>query len=89
MTGGPQQLRVGLGAAVLDRQEGVTAVVAAGEPRRMVRDYTRRIVILLDPPVQDSDVVIEVVATCEDIESPGERWTLRRAVTITRGPRIF
>ena len=89
MTGGPQQLQVGIGAAVLDPQEGMTAKVANGEAHRMVRDFKRRIVVTLDPPVRDSDVVVEVIATCQDVDPPNERWTLRRALTITRGPRIY
>jgi hypothetical protein len=89
MTSGPQQLHVSVEVAVIEPQEGVTASVADGETRRMVRDYKREVVVTLDPPVKDSDVVIEVIARCEDVNPPHERWALHRALTIKRPPRIF
>ncbi|MGD9531789.1 MAG: hypothetical protein AB7I38_18935 [Dehalococcoidia bacterium] len=89
MTSGPQQLHVGIDVAVLDPQEGVHASLTNGLTCRMVRDFKRRVVVTLDPPVRDSNVVIEVIVTCEDVDAPNERWTLRRALTITRGPRIY
>lgn len=89
MTSGPQQLHVGVDVAVLELQEGVTAIVAGGETRRMVRDFKRRVVVTLDPPMKDSDVDIEVIAKCQDVDPPNERWALRRALTISRGARSY
>jgi hypothetical protein len=88
MIGRPQQLHVGIGAAVLDPQEGVTASLRSGETRRMVRDFKRKLVVAINPPVNDADVVIEIIATCQDVEPPNERWALHRALTITGPPRI-
>lgn len=86
MTGGPQQLHVTVDVAVLEPQEGVTATVTDGEIRRMVRGFKRRVMVTLDQLSNDRDVDIEVVARCQDVDPPHERWTLRHAVTIERPP---
>ena len=55
----------------------------------MVRDFKRRVVVTLDPPMKDSDVDIEVIAKCQDVDPPNQRWALRRALTISRGARSY
>jgi hypothetical protein len=54
----------------------------------MVRDLNRTVVVAIEPPVVDREVVVEIVATCEDVEQPHERWTLHRALTIRRPARL-
>ncbi|MBW0108399.1 hypothetical protein I4I84_06565 [Pseudonocardia sp. KRD-182] len=89
MVGGPEQLSVSIGVAVLEPQEGVTASVnAGGEDRRMVRGLTRKIEVSIEPPATNTAVVIEVIATCRDLDPPGERWSLHRSLTIPRPARI-
>jgi hypothetical protein len=88
MTSGPQQLNVGIEVAVIEPQEGVAASVADGATRRMVRDFKRTLVVTLDPPVKDSDVVIEIIARCQDVNPPNEKWAVHRALTIERPPKI-
>lgn len=89
MVGGPEQLSVSIGVAVLEPQEGVTASVnAGGEDGRMVRDLTRKIVVSIEPPVTDTAAILEVIATCRDLDPPGERWSLHRSLAIPRPARI-
>ncbi|BBF99671.1 MULTISPECIES: hypothetical protein [Pseudonocardia] len=82
MTSGPQQQYVTLDVAVLKPREGIAATVSGGERSRMVRDLEREIVVDLEPPRGESDVVVEVVAVCEDVDAPGDGWTWRRAFKI-------
>jgi hypothetical protein len=88
MVRGPEQLHVTVGVAVLEPQEGVTASIADGETRRMVRDFLRDIVVVTEPSVSRKAVQIEIIATCVDVEPPHERWTLRSALMIPPPPRV-
>lgn len=82
MDRGPEQLNVTVAVAVLEPQEGVTALVTNNETRRMVRDFSREIAIYTDPPVPRKPVVIDVSAACADVGHPDRRWILHRALTI-------
>lgn len=88
MTRGPEQLYVTIGAAVLEPQEGIATSLVGGEVRRMIRNFTRDIVLVTDPVVWPTEVQVEIVATCVDVDPPGERWTVRNTLTIPRPTRV-
>lgn len=88
MISGPEQLDVSVGVAVLEPQDHFTATVIAGENRRMVRDLTREIIVIVDPPVIDTAVAVELIVTCQDLGESDRRWSLHRSLTIPRPARI-
>lgn len=88
MTRGPEQLHVTIGSAVLEPQEGITTSLVNGEVRRMIRNFTREVVLVTVPPVWPTEVQVEIIATCVDVDPPNERWTVRNTLTIPRPTRV-
>ncbi|MGH3566453.1 MAG: hypothetical protein ACRDRH_10555 [Pseudonocardia sp.] len=77
MTRGPEQLHVTIGAAVLEPQEGIITSLVGGEVRRMIRNFMREIVLVTDPPGWPTEVQVEIIATCVDVDPPNNGWTVR------------
>lgn len=88
MHGGPEQLNVSVAVAVLEPQDGVSASATSNGTRLMVRDFPREVVLHMDPPLSPTPVFIDVIATCLDVDHPGRRWTLHRALRIPQPAKI-
>lgn len=88
MTRGPEQLHVTIGAAVLEPQEGITTSLGGGEVRRMIRNFMREIVLVTDPPVWPTEVQVEIIATCVDVDPPNDGWRRCPAVAKVGGGRL-
>ena len=79
---GPGHFNVTVDVAVLEPEVGVTASVTGHERRRMVRDFTREIIIRTDPAVVPKKIVLDISVRCEDVDPPHQGWTVHRALTI-------